>query len=317
MSDRLRVVFIGSPLVSVVSLEALAERFDVPLVVTQPDRRKGRGRHRLPTPVRARAEELGLDVLTAADINTPQVLSRIKSVSPDVQVVVSFGQILKRPALEAAPLGCVNLHFSLLPELRGAAPVPWAIIRGHERTGVSIMRMNAGMDTGPVYACQSTAILPVDTAASLYERLARMGANLLADSLPGIARGETAPEPQDDSQATWAPKITRTDAALDWTRSAAEVDRRIRGLAGQGEAFAFFERTKAVRVILHMSAVAEATSSGAGIAARGAGGELLVCCGEGVVEIVEIQAQGKRRLSGRDFANGYHITGGERFLNGA
>lgn len=317
MSDRLRVVFIGSPLVSVVSLEALAERFDVPLVLTQPDRRKGRGRHRLPTPVRARAEELGLDVLAAADINTPEALCRIESASPDVQVLVSFGQILKRHVLEAAPLGCINLHFSLLPELRGAAPVPWAIIRGHERTGVSIMRMSAGMDEGPVYARESTAILPVDTAASLYHRLARMGADLLADSLRAIARGEIAPEPQDDSRATWAPKITRADAALDWTRSAAEVDRRIRGLEGQREAFAFFERKRPVRVIFHMSAVVEAAGAGAGIAARGAGGELLVGCGAGVVEVIEIQAQGKRRLSGRDFANGYHVTGGERFVNGA
>jgi len=317
VSDRLRIVFAGSPWVSVFSLDAMVGSFEVPLVVTQPDRRKGRGRHVLPTPVRARAVELGLEVLASGDINSQAAVSRIKAARPDALVVVSFGQILGRPLLEAAPLGCINLHFSLLPKLRGAAPVPRAIMGGLSETGVSIMRMTRGMDEGPVYARESEAILPIDTAATLYERLALLGAGLLERTLPAIAAGQIEPEEQDHSQATYAPKITAADAALDWSRPAAQVDRRIRGLAGQREAFAFFGREKPVRVIFHMSALAEGESPGPGVAARSPGGGLLVGCGEGMVEVVEIQAQGRRRLSGREFANGYHITGGERFLNGA
>ncbi len=316
MSGALRVVFAGSPEVSVVSLEELSNRFAVPLVVTQPARPKGRGRRPLPTPLHARAMELGLEVMTAADINAADSLERIRAAKPDIIVVVSFGQILKTSALKAAPLGCVNLHFSLLPRLRGAAPVPWAIIRGEEETGVSIMQMTRGMDEGPVYAQQVESIRPDDTAAALYERLSLRGARLLTQTLPKIAQGSLKAWPQDDSMATMAPKITRADTALKWFLSAREVDRRIRGLAGQREAYAFFEREKPLRVIFHMSAVAEGESAGAGIAARGPAGELLVGCGSGVVEVVEIQAQGRRRLCGRDFANGLHISGGERFLNG-
>ncbi len=309
----LRVVFLGSPEPAVVSLNALAERFEIPLVVTQPDRRKGRGRKVLPTPVRRRAEELGLPVLAVRDVNGAEVVERIRAAGGDVLAVVSFGQILKKAVLAVPPLGCLNLHFSLLPELRGAAPVPRAIMTGLPRTGVSVMRVTARMDAGPVYAREEEPIGAGDTAGDLYERLSARGARLFVETLAAAAEGTITPRRQDESRATYAPRITRTDTPVDWTRCAVEVDRKIRGLSGQLAAFAFFHGERETRVNFHRSLPAEGDSPGPGVAARSGAGGLLVGCGEGLVEILEIQAEGRGRRSGEEFANGYHIKGGELF----
>jgi methionyl-tRNA formyltransferase len=295
------------------SLEALAERFEIPLVVTQPDRRKGRGRKVLPTPVRRRAEELGLPVLPAQDVNSGEVVERIKAAAGDVLAVVSFGQVLKKAVLDVPPLGCLNLHFSLLPELRGAAPVPRAIMRGLSRTGVSVARMITKMDAGPVYAREEEPIRADDTAGDLYRRLAARGARLFTETLAAVAEGSVTPHRQDESRVTCAPRITRGDSAVDWTRPAVEIDRQIRGLSGQLAVFAYFHGERETRVNFYRSRPAEGESPGPGVAVRSPGGGLLAGCGEGLVEILEIQAEGRGRRSGREFANGYHIKGGERF----
>jgi len=313
-----RIVFMGSPGSAVPSLEAVAERFEVPLVLTQPDRPKGRGRKLRPTPVRWKAGELGLEVLQAADVNDPSSVEKIRAARPSAIVVVSFGQILRKPVLEAAPLGCTNLHFSLLPKLRGAAPVPWAIIRGCSETGVSVMRVTEGLDEGPVYAQEKEAIRESDTAVSLYRRLSESGARLLAGTLEDILAGRAEARPQDHSQATYAPKIERELGAVDWRRPGVEVDRLIRGLSGQGEAYAYFESAKRgrLRVRFFDSRAAECAGAEPGLAFTGKGGSLYVACGKGCVEVRELQVEGKRRVWGTDFANGYHISGGARFLGG-
>ena len=311
-----RVVFMGSPAMAVAALEALAAGFAVPLAVTQPDRPSGRGRRLAATAVHTRADELGIPVLATADVNAPECVAILKGTEADAVVVVSFGQILKRHVLGVSRCGCVNVHFSLLPELRGAAPVAWAIIRGLRETGVSLIQMTARMDAGPVIAQAREPVREDDTASALSERLGALGARLLGEVLGAYLAGGTKPAEQDKTRATYAPKITRSIGALDWSKSAEEIDRLIRGLSGQLEAYAFHDGAKPVRVTFYNSGVARETAAGPGVAARGEKGELLVGCGRGAIEVKEIQAEGRKRMSGRDFANGWHIRGGERFLDG-
>jgi methionyl-tRNA formyltransferase len=306
----------GSPAIAAPTLDLLAHDFDVRLVVTPPDRPSGRGLKLTPTAVHERAGELGLPVLTTGNVNSQECIARLKAAEPQVIVVVSFGQLLRKAVLALPPLGCINVHFSLLPELRGAAPVAWAIIRGMEETGVSIMKMVARMDAGPVLAQAREHIGPKDTTVTVGARLAPIGARLLVETLALYAGGRVTPAAQDEGGATSAPKITRETAAIDWARSAREVDCLTRGLSGQMEAYAYYEGPSRLRVTLYMSAVTDAASPGPGVAARGPHGELLIGCGTGMIEVIEIQVQGRRRVLGREFANGYHICGGERFSNG-
>lgn len=307
----------GSPAIAVPTLDALAACCDVSLAVTQPNRPKGRGLHVVPTAVHARADELGIPVLATQDVNSPEAVSLIKSAAPEAIVVVSFGQMLRKPLLHAAPLGCLNVHFSLLPELRGAAPVAWALIRCHESTGVSVMRMVRKMDAGAVYAQREAPIRPDDTSQTLSARLAAMGAEILVGTLPAICAGRIVPLSQDESLATFAPKITRETGKVDWQRGGREVDCLIRGLSGQLEAYSFLDRQPPVRVTIYNCAPWDGPTPGAGVIARGPAGQLLAGCGDGMVEIKEIQAEGRKRVSGRDFANGYHLHGGgaERFIH--
>lgn len=311
-----RVVFMGSPTVAVRSLEALVKRFDVPLVVTQPDRPSGRGRKLTPTPVHMRALELGIPVHATPDVNSEASIEAIRHAGASAIVVVSFGQILKKAALAAAPMGCLNLHFSLLPELRGAAPVAWSIIRGYKETGVSVIKMSARMDAGPVLASVVERIMESDTAESLYQRLGSKGADLMASAVAMYLAGRAELAEQDDSRATYAPKVTRETGAIRWGAGAEEVDRLIRGLSGQLEAYAFIDDSVRIRVTLYNSRLFAGDSPGPGTPLRGPKGELLVGCGRGVVEITEIQAEGRKRVSGPDFANGHRIGAGMRFLDG-
>jgi methionyl-tRNA formyltransferase len=313
--ERVRVVFMGSPWMAVPTLEAAAARADVALVVTQPDRPGGRGRRLQPTAVRAKAEALDLPVLAVEDVNAAAAIDAVRDARPDAIIVVSFGQMLKRRILSLPRLGCLNVHFSLLPELRGAAPVAWAIIRGYEGTGVSVIRMVRRMDAGPVYAQRAEAIREDDTTATLSERLSRAGAELMMDALPRVLSGEASPVEQDDALATFAPKVTREMGAVDWRRPAREVDRLIRGLCGQLEAYGWLRTRAMLRVTLYLSAFVEGASPGPGAIVRGPKGELLAGCGGDLVEIKEIQAEGRKRVSGRDFANGYHLTSEDRFAD--
>jgi methionyl-tRNA formyltransferase len=230
MSQRPRAVFFGSPDFAVPFLEVVAAQTDLRAVVSQPDRPAGRGKQLHQPAVKAAALRLGAPVLQPEKIRTPELEAALRVIAPEIFVVVAYGRILP-PALLAVPkLGAWNVHASLLPRLRGAAPIQWAIIRGEARTGVAVMRMEAGLDTGPVVAVAETAIGSDDTAGTLSTRLSRLGADLLAHTLPRVVAGDVTLAMQDDSQATLAPPLQKEDGRLDFTQTARAVSARARGV---------------------------------------------------------------------------------------
>lgn len=232
-----RIVFMGSPEFAVPSLEALARRYPIAGVVTQPDRPAGRGRSLTPPPVKTLALELGLPVMQPVRIRQPEAMLQLQDWAPDVIIVAAFGQILRQDVLDLPPNGCINVHASLLPRWRGAAPIQAAILHGDQETGVSIMRMDAGIDTGPVYRKQALEIQPDDTAASLSQRLACIGAHVLLDTLPGILDGSLSPQPQDESQATYAAMLKKKDGELDFSQPAQDLANKVRAFSPWPGAF--------------------------------------------------------------------------------
>ena len=294
----MRVAFAGSPQAAVPPLRALAgSHHEVPVVVTQPDKARGRSRRPSPTPVGAAAEELGIPVLRPATINDPEVIEAIAAHEVEALVVVAFGQILRDGVLSRWP--CINVHFSLLPAYRGAAPVERAIMDGIGETGVTIMFMEAGLDTGPMIASAATPIGPDEDAGALVERLSGLGGPLLVSALDDLASGGLVAEPQPEEGVSLAPKITADDRVLDLTRPAAELARRVRALSP------------------HMGAVARiggepfkiwATRALPGDAGDGLSvtdGRLVVGTGEGSLEIVELQPPGRGRMDAASFLRGW------------
>lgn len=227
----MRLGFMGTPSFALPSLKALiAAGHDICLVVTQPDRPAGRGRVPTPPPVKLAAQTHGLPILQPEKVGEPTVISALQAAQPEAIVVVAYGQLLPKSILTLPPYGCLNLHASLLPKFRGAAPIPWALIRGETVTGVTIMHMEARMDAGPILMQQSEPIGPRDTAGTLGERLAVLGAELLCRTLDQVDRGTVQSIPQDEQLATYAPKLAPSDTHLDWTREARALDCLIRGL---------------------------------------------------------------------------------------
>jgi len=226
----MRSVFFGSPDFAVPCLEALDEISDVAVVISQPDRPAGRGLSIRQPAVKRRALELGLEVWQPKRVRTPEFAASLRELSADVGVVVAYGRILPRAVLDAPTTGCVNVHASLLPRWRGAAPIQWSIVHGDSETGVTLMQMDEGMDTGPILATATTAIERNDDAASLGERLSKLGADLLREKLPQYVAGELMPIPQDDAEATMAPLLDKAHGRIDWNRSAREVHDQIRGM---------------------------------------------------------------------------------------
>ncbi|MDD3828414.1 MAG: methionyl-tRNA formyltransferase, partial [Anaerolineae bacterium] len=223
-----RIVFMGTPDFAVPSLQALARDHQVVGVVTQPDRPAGRGRRLVAPPVKEAAGALGLEVIQPPTLRRPEAVERLVAWRPDLVVVAAFGQILRPEVLAIPPHGCLNVHASLLPRYRGAAPIPAAILAGDERTGVTIMRMDEGLDTGPMLAQADWPIRPDDTTGSLTADLARLGASLLVEALPGWLEGRIAPRPQDDAQATYCRTLQKEDGLLDWALTASHLDRQVR-----------------------------------------------------------------------------------------
>ncbi|HTE84966.1 MAG TPA: methionyl-tRNA formyltransferase, partial [Dehalococcoidia bacterium] len=229
MTDAARLVFMGSPEFAVPSLRRLLEaRYDIVAVYTQPDRQAGRGRHLQPPPVKQAALEAGLPVFQPETLRRPEAVAELASLHPDAIVVVAFGQVLRPPVLQIPGCGVLNVHASLLPRHRGASPVAGALLAGDEAAGVSIMLLDAGLDTGPVLAQRAEAILPEDTAGSLTDRLANLGAGLLVETLPAWLTGKLAPSAQDERQATLTRRVNKEDGRIDWSRPAREIWSRIR-----------------------------------------------------------------------------------------
>jgi methionyl-tRNA formyltransferase len=310
MPKSLRVVFMGSPAFAVPSLlRLLADGHRLECVVTQPDRPAGRGQALRPPPVKLAAEGRGLACLQPEKLSDPGVLDSLAAARPDVIVVVAFGQFLPRAVRELPPLGCINVHASLLPNYRGAAPINWTLIAGEAETGVTIMRVEAAMDAGPILLQRRIPIGPQEDAGTLSERLADLGAAALADALTLLANGQAVWTPQDGARATWAPKLRDEDCRLDLTQDAASLVNRVRGLAPAPGAYLPLPDGRRLKV-LSLQARQEAGPAAAVI--RIEDPALVLGTGSGAVGLVEVQPEGKRRMSGAEFARGRRLRVGER-----
>lgn len=289
----MRVVFMGTPEFSVPSLQAIAARHEVVCIYSQPPRAAGRGQKPRPSPVQAAAESLGVPVRTPVRLKGAEEQAAFAALGADVAVVVAYGLILPQPVLDAPRLGCLNIHASLLPRWRGAAPIHRAVMAGDAETGVAIMQMEAGLDTGPVLAEARTPIGDEDTTADLHDRLSGMGADLIVDVLDRLPLPAV---PQAAEGVTYAAKIDKAEARIHWTRPAAEVDRLIRGLSPFPGAWCMVggERLKLLR-----SRLAEGQGAPGEVLGR-----LVIACGEGAVEITEVQREGKRPMPAAEALRG-------------
>jgi methionyl-tRNA formyltransferase len=309
----MRIVFAGTPAFAAVALQALVDaRFEVALVLTQPDRAAGRGLRESPSAVKRLALQHSLTVAQPPTLRDEEILARLRSTGAQALVVAAYGLILPSPVLNVFPSGCINIHASLLPRWRGAAPIQRAILAGDRETGISVMRMEQGLDTGPVYLTRTIEILPDDSAGSLHDRLAALGARCIVEALPRIADGTLAPVPQPSDGVTYARKITKAEAAIDWTCDSLEVDRQVRAFNPFPGAFSLL-RNESVKI---WRGFASATG-------QGAPGKILDCgpdgidvaCGKGVLRITELQKAGGRRLSAAEFLRGLSPVTGERFVS--
>lgn len=308
MAIKMRIIFMGTPDFAVPSLQTLLDRRDeVCAVFTQPDKPKGRGHKLMPPPVKELALRHNLPVYQPATLRDEEVQAQIRALAPEAIVVVAYGKILPQAVLDIPPLGCINVHGSLLPKYRGAAPIQWAVINGEEATGVTTMFMGAGVDTGDMLLRRETAIGPEETAGQLFDRLKDMGAQLLGETLAGLEKGELRPVPQNHGEATMAPMLQKELSHIDWTRPAGDIHNLIRGLNPWPSAIAVLEGR---RLKLLASQVAEA--SGEPGEARCENGELLVYCGEKALLITELQTPEGKRMSGKSYLLGHPLGAGAR-----
>ena len=304
----MRVLFCGTPDSAVPSLRAIAAlrpAWEVPLVLTQPDRGSGRGRVVSSSPVKKEAERLGLPVETPERL--VDLRERIRTLQPDAIAVVAYGKIFREWLLELPRYGCVNVHFSLLPRHRGMAPVAWSILQGDARTGVCTMRMDRGVDTGPVYLSREMAIDPKDTTGSLTAKLAELGAGLLVETLQRLDAGTISAKAQDESLATHAAGIEKEHGRIDWSRPAIEIERKVRALDPWPNAFTTF-RGEPLKVM--RASVVPGTLPPGALEIRSA---VPVCgTGEGILVLDEVQAAGKKRIDGKEWVRGARPQPNER-----
>ena len=304
----MKIVFMGTPHAAVPSLKrVLRDGHDVAAVYTQPDRPAGRGNKIAFSPVKQAALDSGIPVLQPTKIRTPEALEEFRVFDADVAVVVAYGRILPESFLNAFPNGAINVHFSLLPKYRGAAPVNWAIVNGEAVTGVTTMKMDAGLDTGDILLQRETEIGPEDNAIELMERLSLSGAELLSETLAQLPN--IKPRKQDDSLATHARIMTKEDGKFEWSMPAEEIASRVRGFQPFPTSYTFWEGKKLTLWNVKVTA-GDATEPGRVVAARG--DDLVVVCGSGtLLKIEELQLEGKRRMTARDFLNGVKWAEGE------
>ncbi len=303
------LVFCGTPRFAVPTLEALVHAgFPVRLVVTQPDKPRGRGLALMPSPVKQSALALNLPVAQPESIkNNHEFRSQLASINPDAIIVVGYGRIIPQWMIDLPRLGNINLHASLLPKYRGAAPIQWAIARGETMTGVTTMRIDAGLDTGDILLQKEMPIGTNDTAETLTPTLAAVGANLLVETLHGLQAGTIEGRPQDDAQASLAPILKKEDGRIDFRLSALEVRNRMRGFQPWPGVFTSFRGKN-----LHLwdAALSERSLVSGELLAEGA--RLFIGCGEGALEILEVQLEGKKRMAARDFIHGYRPQAGAK-----
>ncbi len=304
----MRLAFMGTPDFAVPALNALADAgHALACVYTQPPRRAGRGKLRRPSPVHAAAAALGIPVITPESFRDPAVVADFAALEVDAAVVVAYGLILPEGALDAPRLGCLNLHASLLPRWRGAAPIQRAIMAGDAGTGVCVMQMEAGLDTGPVLACKTTPIGPEDTARTLHDRLAGIGAALMVETLAARAAGAASATPQSAAGVTIAAKIGKAEARVDWTRSAAELGAHIRGLSPFPGAWC---EISGERVKLLMARPEDGGGAPGGVSGEVLDDRLLVACGAGALRLVTLQRAGKGAMDAGAFLQGFPVPRG-------
>ena len=305
-----RAVFFGSPAFAVPSLEALHGMAEVMGVVCQPDKPAGRGLTLTPPAVKVRALELGLPVVQPTKLKTGEFAEWVRAQRADVALVVAYGRILGKDVLEAARLGCVNVHASILPKYRGAAPITWAVVRGETETGVTMMKLDEGMDTGPTFATVTTPIGPEETAGELGERMARIGGEAVREWLPRFVDGGCTPVPQDDAKATLAPILEKENGRIDWAASAARVHDHVRGMSPWPGAFTS-ARGKPLKVQATKVVEIERAHAPAGRVVLADKSRLLVACGAGTVELVTVQPEGKRAMRAADWVMGRGVSEGD------
>ena len=318
MPTPLNLVFCGTPGFAVPTLEKLVGAgHSVPLVVTQPDRPRGRGMEVAVSPVKDAAIRLGIAVVQPTTIkNNPEFRDQLAAIRPDAIIVVGYGRIIPQWMIDLPRLGNLNLHASLLPRYRGAAPIQWAIANGDSATGVTTMRIDAGLDTGDILMQRETPIGPEDNAETLGPKLASIGADLMVETLRGLDSGQVCPTPQDHSQATLAPILKKEDGRMDFTRAANDLFNRLRGFQPWPGAFTTFKgKTLQVHRAQPMQPMVQLTPGE--LAVEGA--RLLVGCGKDkerstdtALELIEIQLEGKRRMTTQEFINGYRPKSGDR-----
>jgi methionyl-tRNA formyltransferase len=303
----MRCVFLGTPAFAVPTLEALVSaRHEVVSVVTQPDRPRGRGQQLTASPVKEMALRFGLPVSQPERIRRPEAVQYLTALGPDVMVVVGYGQIIPQSVIDIPPYGIINVHASLLPKYRGAGPVQWATANGETRTGVTTMRIDAGLDTGDMLLKAQTEIGPDETAVELGARLAVIGAALLIETLENIAA--IVPQKQDPTQATYAPLLKKEDGFVDWRKPAQTIHNRVRGFQPWPGAYTRFRGQQ-----LH---IWKSRVTAVDVVEPGAPGQLLlhplrVVCGGSALQLIEVQLEGRKRIAAEDFANGQRIATGD------
>ena len=314
MSTRLRAGFMGSPEFAVASLAAVASACDLRVVVTQPDRPAGRGRKLVAPAVKVAAEELGVPVLQPVKVRDGTLLAQLKEHALDVIVVAAYGRILPREILELPPLGCINVHASLLPRWRGAAPIQRAVLAGDEETGVAIMQMEEGLDTGPVHRVLATAIGPLETSGELFERLAPLGGGLLEAFLRALPEVDP-PRPQDAGAVVLAPMLTKAEGRTRWAETAKQVVDHVRGMDPWPGAFTGRGALvlKLFRAAPSERARPQGASAGQVLAVDSEG--MHVACGAGVVRVAEVQVVGGKRMPAQAYAAGRPFAPGETLVD--
>jgi len=297
-----RIVFMGSPEFAVPTLSALAARYPIVGVVTQPDRPAGRGQVLTSPPVKILAEQLGLPVIQPERLRRPEAMEQLRAWAPDLIVVAAFGQILRPEVLDLPPYGCINVHGSLLPRWRGAAPIQAALLNGDHETGITIMRMDPGIDTGPILSQAALPILPDDTTGTLSVRMAELGAHLLIQTLPKYLSGEIVPQQQDDTVATYAPMLKKEEGRLDFNRSAAELANQVRAFNPWPSAFTDWQG-----LLLKVHRAASVPAAVPGFAPGSpviAAGMPAFATADGWLLLLEVQPAGKKAMPGKVFLQG-------------
>ncbi|MGA2178145.1 MAG: methionyl-tRNA formyltransferase [Verrucomicrobiota bacterium] len=323
----LRIIFMGTAELSCASLQVLAgnPQFQIAAVVTQPDRPKGRDLKLQPSPGKSLARRLNLPVLQPERVRDEKFIAEFRSLQPDLVVVVAYGQILPPAILDLPRHGCLNIHASLLPKYRGPAPIQWAIANADTETGVTLMRIDAGLDTGDIVAQRRTPIRPEDDSATLHDRLAQLGAELLVQTIPDYVAGKIQPTPQSAAGASYAAKIKKEDGHIDWNQPAQTIWNRLRAFTPWPGAFTFLKAQPKSQLIKIWKAEVVEKSGGAACRAEASErrpGEILsadktgiiVACGQHALRILELQREGSRRLTAAEFLAGHPMKVGENFL---